>query len=285
MIDQLKSKYPIAKICKTLNVSRAGYYKYLKNKGKKKRESNRDKELKEYITLVYYEHHMNFGYRKIHGELQDTYNLPVSEKIVRRLMKELGLKSQARKKRAKSVNGNKVTSAGHIYQNLLKRDFSTTKLSEKWVTDVTEVPVGNKKLYLSALMDLHDNQILGYKLSEVHDVKLVEDTLTAALKTRKIQKGLILHSDQGMPYRSNRWKELIDEYKITPSMSRKANALDNACIESFFSFLKAERKELKTVKVIERAKQIIHEYMYYYNHKRIQGVLNYMTPANYAKAS
>lgn len=257
----------------------------MKNKCKKKKESNRDKELKEYITIVYHEHHKNFGYRKIHGELQDTYNLPVSEKVVRRLMKELGIKSQARKKRAKSVNGNKVTSAGHIYQNLLKRDFSTTKLSEKWVTDVTEIPVGNKKLYLSALMDLHDNHILGYQLSEVHDVKLVEDTLTAALKTRKIQKGMVLHSDQGMPYRSNRWKELIDEYEITPSMSRKANALDNACIESFFSFLKAERKELKTVKVIERATQIIHEYMNYYNHKRIQGVLNYMTPANYAKAS
>ena len=59
------------------------------------------------------------------------------------------------------------TSAGHIYENLLKRDFSTTKISEKWVTDVTEFPIGNKKLYLSALMDFHDNYIVGYQLSEV----------------------------------------------------------------------------------------------------------------------
>jgi len=99
-------------MCEKLGVTRAGYYKYLKKKGKKKKETKKEKELKEYTRIIYHDHHKNFGYRKIHGEL------PVSEKIVRRLMKELGLKSQARRKRAKSVNGNKVTSAGHIFQNL-----------------------------------------------------------------------------------------------------------------------------------------------------------------------
>ncbi|MBT2724286.1 IS3 family transposase [Bacillus sp. ISL-46] len=284
VIDELKSKYPISKICKILVVSRAGYYKYIKNKGKKKKESNKDKELKEYITIIYHQHQKNYGYRKIKAELRDKYNLQVSEKIVRRLMRELGLKSQARREKRKSIKGqsHKASSAGHIYEKLLKRDFSTSKTSEKWVTDVTEIPIGSTKLYLSSLMDLHDNCILGYQISEVHDVQLVEDTLVYALKTRNKEKGLIIHSDQGMPYRSNRWKELMDEYKITPSMSRKANALDNACIESFFSFFKAERKALKIVKVIEEAKQIIHEYIDYYNHERIQGVLDYKTPKQYA---
>lgn len=101
-------------------------------------------------------------------------------------MSELGFKSQARRDKRKSINGHshKVASAGHIYENLLKRDFSTSKISEKWVTDVAEIPIGNTKLYLSALMDLHDNYILGYQLSESHDVKLVEDTLVSALETR-----------------------------------------------------------------------------------------------------
>jgi transposase InsO family protein len=128
-------------------------------------------------------------------------------------MRELGLRSKARKEKRKSVNGNKVTSAGNIYENLLKRDFSTSKISEKWVTDVTEY-----------------------------------------------------------------------EHTITPSMSRKANALDNACAESFFSFLKSERKILKKIKNIEEAKQIIHEYIHYYNHERIQGVLDYKTPKQYSMA-
>jgi putative transposase len=153
---------------------------------------------------------------------------------------------------------------------------------------VTEIPVGEQKLYLSAFMDLHTNGIVGYQLSEIHDVQLVEDSLLYALEIRKIDKDLIIHSDRGMPYRSNRWNELSNDHTkaFTPSMSRKANALDNACIESFFSFLKSERREqLKIVKDIEAAKKLIHTYITYYNHKRIQGVLDYRTPSQYEKAS
>ena len=238
--------------------------------------------MKEYITIIFHEHHKNYGYRKVRAELQDKYNLVVGEKIVRRLMHELGFKSQARKKNKKSVSGNKVNNgAGHIYQNLLKRDFTTSKISEKWVTDVTEFPIGDTKLFLSSLMDLHDNYILGYQLSESHDIQLVEDTLNAALKTRNKEDGIILHSDRGMPYRSNRWKELMNEHTIIPSMSRKANALDNACAESFFSFLKAERKQLKTIKNIDEAKKIIHEYIDYYNHKRMKAKLKDLSPVEY----
>jgi len=134
-------------------------------------------------------------------------------------------------------------------------------------------------------MDLHDNYIAGYQLSDVNDIQLFEDSLLFALEVRKTDEMLIIHSDRGMQYRSNRWKELMDIHKINPSMSRKANCIDNACIESFFSFLKAERKELKVVKNIGEAKQIIFDYIRYYNHRRIQGVLEYSTPAHYAKAS
>ncbi|WP_230496004.1 IS3 family transposase [Pseudoneobacillus rhizosphaerae] len=275
----------MSKMCEKLGVTRAGYYKYLKTKGKKKKESSLDRQRKEYITIIYHEHNKNFGYRKIHAVLRDKNNIDVSEKIVRRLMRELGLKSQARKEKKQSISGKTIPSAGHIYANLLKRDFSTTKLSEKWVTDVTEFPIDSKKLYLSAVMDLHDNYIVGYQLSHINDIQLVEDSLLYALEIRAIDEKLIIHSDRGMQYRSNRWKELMETYTINPSMSRKANCIDNACIESFFSFVKAERKELKVVKSIEEAKQIVHDYIRYYNHRRIQGVLNYRTPAYYAKAS
>lgn len=284
-IHTLRSKYPISKMCEKLGVTKAGYYKYFKAKDKPKKESSKDKQLKEYISLIYFEHRKNYGYRKIHAELKDTYNLPVSEKVVRRLMKELGFKSQARKPKRKSISGKNNSSAGHIYENLLKRDFSTAKIAEKWVTDVTEFPIGTTKLFLSAVMDLHDNYIVGYQLSDVNDIQLVEDSLLYALEIRKIDEKLIIHSDRGMQYRSNRWKELMGTHKINPSMSRKANCIDNACIESFFSFVKAERQELKTVVDMVEAKRIIIDYIRYYNHRRIQGALDYCTPAHYAKAS
>jgi len=259
----------------------------LKTKGKKKKESKKDQQLKEYISLIFHEHKGRYGYRKIHAVLNNQYQLPVSEKVVRRLiMRELGLKCQSRMKRKQPAKVKKATSAGYIYENLLKRNFSTTRLNEKWVTDVTEIAVEDKKLFVSAVMDLHNNEIIGHQISSTHDVQLVEDSLLYALEIRHIKDSLILHSDQGMPYRSTRWKTLMDTFSITPSMSRKANALDNACIESFFSYLKTEiEQDLQRTKSVEEATQLVHDYIRYYNHQRIQGVLHYQTPTQYAKAS
>lgn len=97
---------------------------------------------------------------------------------------------------------------------------------------MTEIAVDDEKLFVSAIMDVHNNGIVGYQISQTHDVQLVEDSLLYALEIRKIDDSLILHTDQGMPYRSTRWKTLMDTFSITPSMSRKANALDN-----YFSIL------------------------------------------------
>lgn len=104
----------------------------MKTKGKKKRkESKKNQQLKEYISLIFHEHKGRYGYRKIHAVLNNQYQLPVSEKVVRRLMRELGLKCQSRMKRKQPAKVKKATSAGYIYENLLKRNFSTTRLNEK----------------------------------------------------------------------------------------------------------------------------------------------------------
>jgi putative transposase len=116
--------------------------------------------------------------------------------------------------------------------------------------------------------------------------EILKKYLQISKKIRKIDDSLILHTDQGIPYRSTRWKTIMDTFSITPSMSRKANAPDNTCIESFFSYLKTEiQKELQTVKSIEGAKQRIHDYIRYYNLQRRQGVLHDQIPIRYAQAS
>ncbi len=281
-------KYPVGKICEKLQVSRSGYYKYLKNKGKKKKESQKDLELKEYIQLIYQEHMGRYGYRKIHAVLNNQHNIPVSEKVIRRLMRELGLKSTGRKWK-KGTKQHKVASAGFIYENLLQRDFSTEQLNEKWVTDVTELAIGSGKIYLSAVLDIHNNEIPGYSVSEIHEVQLVEESVLNAINKRKLSKRkinknkLTLHSDQGFTYRSTKWHLLMKKYSMTPSMSRKANPFDNACIESFFSYLKTEiQNELKQSKNLQEAKKVIDDFIHYYNYKRVQGTLDYRTPAQYA---
>ncbi|UTI44283.1 IS3 family transposase [Niallia sp. RD1] len=285
-MDELKKKYPIGKICAKLQISRAGYYKYEKKKEKKKRESKKERQLKEYIQLIYEEHKSRYGYRKIRAVLNNQYNIPASEKVVRRLMQELGLKSKARKWK-KGTKQHKVASAGFIYENILQRDFSTKRINEKWVTDVTEISYGNGKLYLSTILDLHNNRVLGHSIAEIHDVNLVKASLLDTLKKRKNKnKKLILHSDQGFTYRSTKWHQLVAKNQLTPSMSRKANPFDNACIESFFSYLKTEcLEELKVAHNQIEAIKVINDFVYYYNHKRIQSTLNYKTPNQYVAAS
>jgi len=205
-------------------------------------------------------------------------------------MRELGLKSKSRKWK-KGTKQHKVASAGYIYENLLQRDFSTEQLNEKWVTDVTELTIGNGKVYFSAVLDLHNNGIPGHSISKIHDVQLVKESVLNSIKNRKLNKRkinknkLTLHSDQGFTYRSTKWHLLMKKYSIKPSMSRKANPFDNACIESFFSYLKTEiQEELKQAKNLTEAKKVIDEFIHYYNHKRIQGTLDYQTPNQYAKA-
>ncbi|OLO38062.1 hypothetical protein BTR23_11730 [Alkalihalophilus pseudofirmus] len=103
----------------------------------------------------------------------------------------------------------------------VEQDFFCVK-----VTDVTKIQVDYKKLYLSAVMDLHDNYIVGYHLSKIQDVKLVEDSLLYALEIRKVDEKLSIHSDRGMPYRSNRWNELMVTYNLTQVCPEKLIVLN-----------------------------------------------------------
>jgi transposase InsO family protein len=194
-------------------------------------------------------------------------------------MRELGIRSKVRIKRFSEGN-KRVKSAGYIYENLLNRDFSTTKLNQKWVTDTSEMNIGinGKKLHVSVIIDLFNNEIVGYSISPNLTVDLVEKSLLYASRNKVKSETILLHSDRGMTYRSNRWNELIEDYGFTPSMSRHATCLDNACMEGFFSQMKEERPELRQMKNYNEAKQIIEEYMAYYNVNRIQGVLGYKTP-------
>ena len=194
-------------------------------------------------------------------------------------MKKLGLKSVIRKKRPN--NRTRQKSAGHLYENVLNRDFYAENPYEKLVTDVTEFKVNSTKLYLSAILDLFNNKVVAYQLSEKNDIKLVENTLNKAFKKGGASTHTILHSDQGMQYRSNRYKELIHKYNLTPSMSRKGTCLDNACIEGFFSHFKCEAFLLYPFRSVMEAHQSVKKYMHYFNTQRYQRRLNNMAPDQY----
>jgi len=169
--------------------------------------------------------------------------------------------------------------------NILNRNFEAEKFSQKWVTDITEIKLFNKKYYLSPILDLHNREIISYTFHNRPTVKLVMDMLEDAIEKTENVENLILHSDQGFHYRSNEYIDRLKDVKIVQSMSRKGNCFDNAVIENFFGHLKCEFVYLEEFKSIEEFTIKLHEYMYWYNNKRTKSKLNGLSPIEFRTQS
>ncbi|TDE07858.1 IS3 family transposase, partial [Flavobacterium sandaracinum] len=153
--------------------------------------------------------------------------------------------------------------------------------NQKWATDITEFNVSGKKLYLSPIIDLFNQEIISYELTERPVFNQVTMMLNKAFKTIPDNTNITLHSDQGWQYQMRQYQQLLKEKGIKQSMSRKGNCLDNAIIENFFGILKSELFYLKKYNSINQLKKEIQEYIVYYNNDRIKSNLNKMSPIQY----
>lgn len=224
----------------------------------------------------------SYGYPRVQTWLKKMYGLNINHKRIYRLMKANGIQAKIREKKWKHF-GRKEKYV--VSQNYLNREFSATRPNEKWVTDITYLLFNGQKLYLSVILDLYNNEIISYKISERNDLKLVADTVKEATKKRDV-KGLLLHSDQGFQYTSIRYNKLLKRYNIKQSMSRKGNCLDNACMESFFSHFKSECFYRYQFESSNEVKEAVKNYIKFYNNKRFQKKLNNLSPTEYrAKAA
>lgn len=261
-------------MCKFLSVPRSSYYYWLKNKDCE----DKDASLVESIREGQRASCGTYGYRRMTIWLNRVYGIIVNSKRVRRVMKEAGLQSVVRKKK----KFKKDQGAVYKYDNLLARNFYSSRPNDKMVTDITYISTGRGKVFLSMVKDLFDNSIRGYCVSRNNDLKLVADTLRETFTNIKTNNGkpVLLHSDQGFQYTSKLYERLTSQYGITPSMSRKGNCFDNAAAENFFSHLKSELINRVKLKDYEEAKKAIDDYIRYYNNKRIQVKLK-MAPLEY----
>jgi transposase InsO family protein len=234
------------------------------------------KEVKELIKSIYHKHKGRYGYRRITDELNNKVII-INHKTVLRLMKMLGLKSIIRVKKYKSYKGEN----GKIAPNILQRNFKAEAPNQKWATDVTEFNVSGNKLYLSPIIDLFNQEIISYQLTERPVFNQVVMMLKKAFNKIPSNTNLILHSDQGWQYQMKQYQHLLKEKGIKQSMSRKENCLDNAIIENFFGTLKSEMFYTQKFKSIEQLKTEIDNYIIYYNNERIKSNLNKMSPIKY----
>jgi putative transposase len=282
IVQSVSEKYPITELCTILGVSRSGYYRYLSRQG-----VDKDLETKERIKAIYEQRNGTYGYRRIEDELERQYGENVNHKRVLRLMQDLGLKAVIRRKRDYRSSYQAAEAAGRIADNLLNRDFTADKPNQKWVTDVTQYRLGDERLYLSAIKDLCSSDIVAYHISKRNDNELVLETFKTAFEAQKDATGkiagLIVHSDQGFQYTSHAYHDMLPTVDAQISMSRRGNCLDNAAMESFFSHLKAEALYPYDIRSLDEAQRRIEEFIYFYNHERIQRKLNKLTPVEFRR--
>ena len=263
VIYRHRDQYPVSVMCKFFEVSRSGYYDFVKRIGKPERDSALAQKIEECQNKT----DRTYGYRRVWTWLKGQ-NIERNPKTVLRVMNKYGLLSEIRRRR-KWVNlGQQV----YKYENLLKRQFRADRPNCKWVTDISYIHTKEGVLYLSMIRDLYDNSIVAYKTATQQTVNLVLDTIRLAMKKekKKVAAELQLHSDQGTQYASQAYFELTKSYGIIPSMSRKGNPYDNAMAENFFSILKTECIYRHKPKTYHEANDMIDRYIHFYNHERIQ---------------
>ncbi|MFF4111850.1 MULTISPECIES: IS3 family transposase [Paenibacillus] len=275
LIEQSADVGQVTEHCQLLGVSRSGYYAYLKRK-----KYDRDAKAKRLIRTVYTRYEGKYGYRQIQLFLWQDEGVWMNHKKVLRLMQELGLQASIRRKRRFNMT---YQAAERVAKNLLKRNFTAEKPNQKWVTDVTQYRVGERWLYLSAVKDLFNNEIVAYQLSQRNDNELVLQTFAKAFSKQKDVTGLIVHSDQGFQYTSLAYHDMLPKVGAQISMSRRGNCLDNASMESFFSHLKTEGLYPYDIRSLADAQRRIEKYIHFYNRRRPQRKLNKLTPIEYRR--
>lgn len=269
---ELRHEFDLEMLLNQTNMARSSFYYH------QKQSDLPDKylEIKGLIKSIYNQHKGRYGYRRITDELQNRAII-INHKTVLRLMKLLGLKSIIRVKKYKSYRGEN----GKIAPNILERKFKAEAPNQKWATDITEFNRSGNKLYLSPIIDLFNQEIVSYELTERPVFNQVATMLKKAFKKIPNNTNLMLHSDQGWQYQMKRYQCLLKEKGIIQSMSRKGNCLDNAIIENFFGILKSEMFYTQKFKSIEQLKKEIDKYIIYYNNERIKSNLNKMSPIKY----
>jgi len=280
-IDANAKDYPVTMLVKLTNVSRSGYYKW-KKRGGGSLQARKDEELYSYILKLHRKHRGILGRKRMKMALFDEYGIMAGEMRVSRIMRKYGIRCKIRQRR--HVKSNEINKK---VPNLLDRNFKAKKPGMKFSIDITYLPVKkgpNKFIYLCAIKDLYHDEIVAYSIGARQDLELVYEALER-LKEKKFVKGAILHSDQGVQFTNSGYQMRVKEMGLTPSMSRKGNCWDNACIENFFSHFKCEigcffENAESAFEVQNAASQYIH----YFNHNRINTKLQ-TSPVKYLMRS
>jgi transposase InsO family protein len=278
------SRLDIQYMCHVAEVSRSGYYAYLKRSQTISVKEIQDSVDFEYIKEAFKYRGYDKGARQIKMVLMRTHKLCMNLKKIRRLMKKNGLICSIRKANPYRQMMREMAT-NEVSENKLNRNFKQGIARKVLLTDITYITYGiNKRAYLSVIKDASTNKILSYMTSESLDVSFVLKTIEGLIGTQMgdLNLKVILHSDQGAHYTSHVFRTVLGKLGIESSMSRRGNCLDNSAQESFFGHMKDEI-HFKLIKTYSECVEAIIDYITYYNYDRPQWGLNRLTPHEYER--
>lgn len=278
MIDTLRQQYPIALMCRALDVSESGFHAWhTRPPGEREQKNTR---LKIEILATHQRTRETYGVKRLRSELVDQ-GIQITAYRVRVLRKKLNLRCKQKRKF-------KVTTHSRhnlpVASNILEREFSVSIPNKVWLSDITYISTDEGCLYLAGIKDLFNGELVGYAMNERMTKDLVMQALFRANVSKHPDKGLIAHSDQGSQYCASDYQNLLQPFGMIASMSRKGDCYDHAPMESFWGILKAELVHYRKFKTRQQVIQKITEYIeIFYNRQRKQEKWGYLSPAQFSQ--
>jgi len=280
VIQELHSDYPLAVLCRVLDVSTSGYHAWLTRLPSNRARSRA--RLRVAAQAAHQRTRQTYGAVRLQRELAAD-GFRASLDAVKRVRRELGLRCVQQKKCFRVA----TTDSRHglpVAPNLLAQSFTAERPDAVWTTDITYVPTDEGWLYVAAIKDLFAGEIVGRSFGDRMTTDLVVRALEQAVVTRRPTSGLVHHSDRGSQYCSHEYQALLRSYEMRVSMSRKGNCYDNAPVESFWGTLKTELVHHRRYETRAEAAREIMEYIdLFYNRQRRQARLGYLSPAAYTQ--
>ncbi len=273
-ITPQRQHFGLAVLCKVLQVSRSGYYAWLKHKPSSRSMANQ--QLLQHILSVHHQYRQAYGAVKTWQHL-NRLGIACGKNRVARLRQLAGIEAQRKRRFRLTVEHHRTPAAA---PDLLQRQFNTNAPNLAWVGDMTFIRTRQGWLHLVVLLDLFSRRVVGWSMGAKANGALHQAALDMAVTQRRPDPGLIHHTDRGVVYRAAAYQAQLAQASIRPSMNGRKTAYDNAVAESFFSNLKNEWVHHHDFNTREEAKLAIFDYIEcFYNTQRIHQSLGYQTPA------
>ena len=273
-ISEHHATYGVARLCRVLAVKRRqGYYEWLAAQPARQEREQADEQLVAEIRTIHGEHRGGYGSPRVHDELRRR-GRRVNRKRVERLMRERHIVGITRRRRRSLT---KPDAKAAPAPDLIGRDFTAPAPGQRLVGDITYLPTAEGWLYLAAVIDLFNREVIGYAMAEHMRAGLVCKAVDLAYKRGLIEPKAIFHSDRGSQYTSTEFRAKLRHLDLRGSIGRTGSCYDNAAAESFFASLKAEIGT-KVWATRDEARRAVFAYLTYYNRNRLHSTLPRQTP-------